>query len=258
MEVIKTKRTERRFERVFIYSNEGLGKSTLAASAPKPIFIDIEDGLSEIDTSSFGICSTFDMVMEQLRYLYKTKTEFETIVIDSIDACERLMYKKVCQEHNIQSISDIPYGGGFSKAAEKLNSLVAAFDAIRKNQNMRIIILGHSQIKTVQNLLGNDYDSYMPNIRDKHCDLLKAWCDIVGYLHTKTYTDISKGSFGKDIIKQFGGNERIFSCTTNVCFASKNRYGIIEDIDIPRINGYDMITKAIEDSRNINNIENNE
>ena len=78
---------------------------------------------------------------------------------------------------------------------------VYIFDAIRKNQNMRIIILGHSQIKTVQNLLGNDYDSYMPNIRDKHCDLLKAWCDIVGYLHTKTYTDISKGSFGKDIIK---------------------------------------------------------
>ena len=255
MEVIKTKRTDRKLERVFMYSNEGLGKSTLAASAPNPIFIDVEDGLSEIDTSSYGLCTTFDMVMEQLRYLYKTKTEFETIVIDSIDACERLMYKKVCQEHNIQSISDIPYGGGFSKAAEKLNSLVAAFDAIRKNQNMRIIILGHSQIKTVQNLLGNDYDSYMPNIRDKHSDLIKHWCDIVGYLHTKTYTDISKGSFGKDIIKNIGGSERVFSCATNINFASKNRYGIEEDIDIPKENGYEAITKAIEQARNTTKTE---
>jgi len=249
MQVIKTKQAERKSERVFIYSNEGLGKSTLAASAPNPIFINIEDGLSEIDTNAYELCTSFDMVMEQLKYLYKNKTEFESIVIDTIDFCEKLIYKKVCQENNIQSISDIPYGGGFSKANEKMNMLVAAFDAIRIKTNMRIILLGHSQIKTVQNLLGADYDAYMPNIRDKHCDLLKAWCDIVGYLHTKTYTDISKGSFGKETVKQSGGNERIFSCYANVNYAAKNRYGITGDIDIPIVNGYSNINKAIESAR---------
>ena len=35
--------------RLMIYGSEGVGKSTFAASAPKPIFVQTEDGLSEID-----------------------------------------------------------------------------------------------------------------------------------------------------------------------------------------------------------------
>ena len=33
--------------RIMIYGSEGVGKSTFAASAPKPIFIQTEDGLGD-------------------------------------------------------------------------------------------------------------------------------------------------------------------------------------------------------------------
>ena len=44
--------------RLFIYGTEGIGKSTLAASAPDAIFIQTEDGLGEIDCHKFPLART--------------------------------------------------------------------------------------------------------------------------------------------------------------------------------------------------------
>ena len=41
--------------RLFIYGQEGVGKSTVGAAAPNPIFVQTEDGLGEIDTAKFPL-----------------------------------------------------------------------------------------------------------------------------------------------------------------------------------------------------------
>ena len=38
--------------RLFIYGQEGVGKSTVGAAAPNPIFVQTEDGLGELATAS--------------------------------------------------------------------------------------------------------------------------------------------------------------------------------------------------------------
>ena len=45
--------------RLMIYGSEGVGKSTFAANAPKAVFVQTEDGLSEIDTAKFPLCATY-------------------------------------------------------------------------------------------------------------------------------------------------------------------------------------------------------
>ncbi len=45
--------------RLLIYGTEGIGKSTTAAGAPKPIFIPTEDGLDQIDCASFPLAGTW-------------------------------------------------------------------------------------------------------------------------------------------------------------------------------------------------------
>ena len=44
-----TKGREAQPPRIMIYGSEGVGKSTFAALAPNPVFVQTEDGLSEID-----------------------------------------------------------------------------------------------------------------------------------------------------------------------------------------------------------------
>ncbi len=45
--------------RLLIYGTEGIGKSTLAAQTPAPIFIPTEDGLDQIDCDSFPLAHSF-------------------------------------------------------------------------------------------------------------------------------------------------------------------------------------------------------
>ncbi|MFY8072564.1 MAG: AAA family ATPase, partial [Pirellula sp.] len=40
--------------RILVYGTEGVGKSSLAATTPKPIFIQTEDGLGEVDCDRFA------------------------------------------------------------------------------------------------------------------------------------------------------------------------------------------------------------
>ncbi|MCL2649234.1 MAG: ATP-binding protein [Phycisphaerales bacterium] len=75
--------------RLLVYGTEGIGKTTLAAAAPSPIFIPTEDGLDQIDCASFPLAKNFADVENALRSLIHEKHEFETVVIDSCDWAER-------------------------------------------------------------------------------------------------------------------------------------------------------------------------
>ncbi|HRT94377.1 MAG TPA: AAA family ATPase, partial [Planctomycetota bacterium] len=49
--------------RLMVYGTEGIGKSTLAANAPKPIFVQTEDGLNEIACEKFPLAASVDDVL---------------------------------------------------------------------------------------------------------------------------------------------------------------------------------------------------
>ena len=53
--------------RLMIYGQEGIGKSTFAAAAPNPIFIQTEDGLGEINCKKFPLAKTYDEVLADSR-----------------------------------------------------------------------------------------------------------------------------------------------------------------------------------------------
>jgi hypothetical protein len=57
--------------RILVYGTEGVGKSSLAATTPKPIFIQTEDGLGEIDCDKFPLAKSLEDVVAAL-------TELET------------------------------------------------------------------------------------------------------------------------------------------------------------------------------------
>ena len=71
--------------RFLIYGTEGIGKSTTASQAPKPIFIPTEDGLDQIDCHSFPLAKSLDDVEAALQALLAKQHDFQTVVIDSLD-----------------------------------------------------------------------------------------------------------------------------------------------------------------------------
>ena len=53
--------------RVLIYSDPGVGKSSFAATAPKPVFIPLEDGLDQINCTKFPHVKDFATLIADLK-----------------------------------------------------------------------------------------------------------------------------------------------------------------------------------------------
>ncbi|HHM11913.1 MAG TPA: oxidoreductase, partial [Planctomycetaceae bacterium] len=64
--------------RLLLYGTEGIGKSTFGSKAPKPIFVQTEDGLDEIDCDRFPLAATFDEVVQALQDLQAEKHDYQT------------------------------------------------------------------------------------------------------------------------------------------------------------------------------------
>ena len=74
-----------------IYGTDGVGKSSWASHAPKPIFVGAEKGTEQLDVARFPQTETITDLLEQLRALQTQKHEFQIVVLDSLDWIEPLI-----------------------------------------------------------------------------------------------------------------------------------------------------------------------
>src|SRR4051812_21196242 len=70
---------------IMMYAVHGIGKTTFGACAPKPIFLQTEDGLGSIEADTFGIMKSYSDIMDAIGVLYNEKHDFKTVVLDSAD-----------------------------------------------------------------------------------------------------------------------------------------------------------------------------
>ena len=110
------KRNKAKTERVIIYGESGLGKTTFATSAPNPIVIQTEDGLGEIDVPCLPLAESYIDVMKALDSLANEDHDFKTVIIDSLDWLETLIWKQVCTDNKVSSIEKIGYGREIGRA----------------------------------------------------------------------------------------------------------------------------------------------
>lgn len=244
MEILKTKRSTP--PRILIHGEGGTGKSTLASMAPNPIFINLEDGLAELDTSAFPKPTNFDQALQQLTHLYAEKHEFKTVVTDSLDWLEMLAAKQICADRDIKSLSEVAYGKGYEEAFSLIKRYYTGLNALYSEKNMAVIILAHSRIKTFQDPLGENYDRYQIKVRDNIAELFVEWCTLVGFLSPEIHVDITKEGL-RDSKKAIYQNTVVLRCQRgNPAYVGKNRYDIDYDIPIGKDDGWDDLMKAIK------------
>ena len=97
--------------RILVYGTEGVGKSSLAATTPKPIFIQTEDGLGEIDCDKFPLAKSLEDVVAALTELETQQHDYQTVAIDSLDWLERLIWDAVCRRESAQNTRHAPQLG---------------------------------------------------------------------------------------------------------------------------------------------------
>ena len=83
--------------RILVYGPPGIGKTTLAAEFPSPVFLQVEDGTpGDLELVSFGKLDSFGAVMAALEALYVEDHDFQTIVVDSVTELQKLVFAETC------------------------------------------------------------------------------------------------------------------------------------------------------------------
>lgn len=235
--------------RIILYGPEGIGKSDFGASAFKPVFIPVEEGSENLDVDKFPRPKNFEEFRSYIKYLLENDVENETLVIDTADWLEKLIWDEVCEQRNVKSIEDIGYAKGYSFAQDKWNNLLDKLDELRKNKKMAIVFLSHSIIKRYDSPDVNPYDRYMLKLHQKASSRLTEWSDALLFANYVVTIDETDVGFNKKVRRGTGGQYRAMYSCERPAFKAKNRYNLPEEMPFEKGASWQTLVQAIKDGR---------
>lgn len=154
-------------QRVVLYGTGGIGKSSLSALAPNPVFLDLESGTDEMDVQRIPITD-----WQGLRDCLRSDIldPFQTIVIDGGTKAEELAtvwtLDNVPHEkgHRVDRLEDYNFGKGLAHVYETYLLLLQDLDGqVRKGRN--VILIAHDCISEVPNPVGENWIRYEPHLQ---------------------------------------------------------------------------------------------
>jgi hypothetical protein len=213
-------------ERLLVYGSAGIGKSTLAANAPNPIFLDLEGGSSQLDVARAEGLNRWEELLGAVQSLTTDAHDFETVVVDTLDRAEWLCWQSVCERAKVRSIEQI--GGGWNKgytaAYEEFRRLFGALETLWRQRRMRIIVLAHAALETVKNPSGPDYQRYTLKVHKQVAGLFYEACDATLFAHYDVAVTKDEGaSRGKASTLS---DVRYVYTVEQATHLAKNRYGL--------------------------------
>ncbi len=218
--------------RVMIFGTHGVGKSSWASCAPKPVFIQTEDGLGEINCAKFPLATTFDQVMQALSDLYTDAHPYRTVVIDSLDWLERLIWADVCRKRNVESIEEIGYAKGYVFALSQWREFMEGLSALRNDKGMTTILIAHARIERFENPETDSYDRYVPRLHRLASQVLQEWCDEVMFATFRIYTRQMDEGFDRKRNQGIGTGERILRTVERPAHVAKNRLSLPDELPL--------------------------
>ncbi len=218
---------------VTLCGDSGMGKTSLAASFPKPIFIRAEDGMQSIPANrrpdAFPLIGNAKQLWDQLGAVIHEPHDYKTLVIDSVTALERLFVADVLeQDPKARSINQAlgGYGAGVAAVAAMHQRVRKGAGLANERRGMHVVFVAHADVETMRLPDADDYMRYSLRLPPKSLPPYVDDVDVVGFLRLVTFT---KGEDGERK-KAISTGDRELICHAVASNVSKNRYGITEPL----------------------------
>ena len=214
---------------MILYGSPGVGKTTLALSAPNPIIIDFDRGMSRVKAQHRKpaiFCDTYEDVLKDLES--PELKEFETIVVDTGGSFVTFLQDYVMRDNpsvNKQKNGAISLKGFGAVKTEFIRFTNYVKDTLNKN----LIYVFHSQEQSDKD--GNSQQRLMCEGAAKN--IVWTPCDFGGYV-------------------QMIGSQRVVCFTPEQEYFAKGCHGIQGRLPVPDLSPTDkndFITKLFEKAK---------
>lgn len=250
--------------RVVVYGPQGIGKTTFAAGSRRPIFLPTERGADVVGPDRITSRPDVDgAVLESWEDFYgalcsvaQEKHDYATVVVDSADWLERLIFQDVVDkyEKKIANIEDIGYAKGYVFAMERWRAVLTQLDAC-VSRGMAVVIVAHATIRRFDSPEVEPFDRYGIKLHEGKGDgkanasaLLTEWADVVGFCCEETKTKSTEVGFKQEVRRGWSTGKRVMRVVAQPGFVAKNRYGIKDAIALPDDGtGWEKLEEAILD-----------
>ena len=225
--------------RIVIYGPHGIGKNTFAGSAPKPVLINLEDGHpSGQPIDAFPNATTFAEVMEAMYALYNEDHDFGTVVVDSLDWLEPLVWAETIRRNNEEnpnkrwnSIEDAGYGKGYLATLDVWRDYLDAINALRNDKGMAIIQTAHAEVKRFDSPETEPFDRYQIKLHKMASALIQEHADMVLFANFKA--SVAKVDVGmKKVVRGVGSGTRVIYTEERPAFLAKNRHNLPPELPL--------------------------
>lgn len=223
-----------------IFGEPGCGKSTFGSQFPDAFFVDIERGSRQLNIPRF-IPVDLNEVIQISKELLNSK--YETIVYDSMDALEAMLWKQICLENGWFSIEDPGYGKGYVVALKKWEELMALWEKLRQSKN--VILVCHTEVKTVSDPTQlNPYDKFQIKLNKHPAALIRSRTDMILFAQKEQILKTEKNSKKAKVV----GEERLLYTSGGPGFEGKNRYRMPEKLPLSFADFWEAYRRGVSES----------
>lgn len=234
-------------KKIVIYGPSGIGKSTLAAQFPDPLFIDTEDSTVELDVARFDKPSSWEMLLQQVQYVQTNPDCCKTLVIDTADWAEKLEIEHLCYKMNWTGLEDVGYGKGYQFSAEEFGRLLDKLSELIE-KGINVVITAHAQLRKIElpDEMG-EYDHWEMKTSKKVAPLIKEWSDALLFCNYKTIVVNVDGKGAQKGKNKAQGGRRVMYTSHHPCWDAKNRYGLPEECEM----SYEILRPIVESGQKV-------
>lgn len=218
--------------KMVLYGPEGIGKSSFAAEAPRPLFIDTEGSTTRLAVDRMmPLPSSLAMLTDYVRYVIQNPIICKTLVVDTADWAQKLMIDAVCAQNQKSGIEDFGYGKGYSYVFEEFGRFLNLLDQVWE-RGVNIIVTAHAAMRKFEqpDEMGA-YDRWeLKLINAQKCNvaaMLKEWADVVLFANYETIVVKTEDKKAKA-----QGGRRVMYTSHHPCWDAKNRFGLPEKLPL--------------------------
>ena len=168
---------------ILIYGKPKTGKTTLASKFPKNLLLAFEKGYNAIDNiyvQDINNWSEFKQVLRQLKRP-EVQEQYHTITIDTTTIAYEMCENYICQQNAVQSISEIPWGGGYAATKKDFESCLRQITMM----GYGLVLISHIETRKEKSADDTEIEILAPSMPKRCYEVVNQIVDIIGYIATE-------------------------------------------------------------------------